>query len=103
MVAALQCLPQRCGSALGGMQSAGGDQCLRRGREPGGTAAGLRRRLRPCGPGRAEDVSLKVSREISPRWSVAGGYRMVEGGADVDEVYNFAWLHFGVVSATWRF
>ena len=48
-------------------------------------------------------MSLKVSREISPRWSLAAGYRMVEGGADVEEVYNFAWLHYGVASATWRF
>lgn len=55
------------------------------------------------GPGRAEDVSLKISREMSQRWSLSAGYRLVEGGADVDEVYNFAWLHFGVVSATWRF
>jgi hypothetical protein len=55
------------------------------------------------GPGRAEDISLKFSREISPRWSLAAGYRMVEGGADVEEVYSFAWLHYAVASATWRF
>jgi hypothetical protein len=55
------------------------------------------------GPGRAEDVALKISREVSPRWSLAAGYRLVEGGADVEEVYSFAWLHFAVVSATWRF
>jgi hypothetical protein len=55
------------------------------------------------GPGRAEDASLKISREMSPRWSLAAGYRLVEGGADVEEVYSFAWLHYAVVSATWRF
>ena len=55
------------------------------------------------GPGRAIDLSLKVSRDINPRWSVAGGYRTVEGGADVDDVYNFAWFHYAVVSATYRF
>jgi hypothetical protein len=55
------------------------------------------------GPGRAEDVSLKIARELSPSLSFAAGYRLVEGGADVDEVYSFAWLHYGVVSATWRF
>lgn len=55
------------------------------------------------GPGRAEDAALKISRELSPRLSLAAGYRMVEGGADVEEVYSFAWLHFAVVSATWRF
>jgi hypothetical protein len=55
------------------------------------------------GPGRAEDVSLKISRDLGRRWSVAGGYRTVEGGADVDEVYNFAWFNYAVVSATYRF
>jgi hypothetical protein len=50
------------------------------------------------GPGRAEDVSLKVSRAISERWRVSAGYRTVEGGADVEEVYNFAWLHYAVIS-----
>lgn len=55
------------------------------------------------GPGRAEDAALKLSRDVSPSLSLAAGYRMVEGGADVDQVYSFAWLHFGVVSATWRF
>ena len=55
------------------------------------------------GPGRAEDVSLKLSHELSPKWSIAGGYRLVEGGADVEEVYNFAWFHFAVLSTTLRF
>lgn len=50
------------------------------------------------GPGRAEDLSLKLRYKLDDRWSLAGGYRMVEGGADVDEVYNFAWLHYAVIS-----
>jgi hypothetical protein len=28
---------------------------------------------------------------------------MIEGGADVDEVYNFAWFHSAVFSAVYRF
>lgn len=55
------------------------------------------------GPGRAEDLSLKIGYDLSDRWSLAGGYRTVEGGADVDEVYNFAWFNYAVVSATYRF
>ena len=55
------------------------------------------------GPGRAEDLALKVSYDVGDRWSVAGGYRTVEGGADVDAVYNFAWFNYAVVSATYRF
>jgi hypothetical protein len=55
------------------------------------------------GPGRAEDGSIKLSFDLSERWSVAAGYRLVEGGADTDEVYNFAWFNYAVVSGTYRF
>jgi len=54
------------------------------------------------GPGRAEDVSLKTAYDIG-RWTLAAGYRTVEGGADVDAVYTFAWLHYAVLSAAVRF
>jgi hypothetical protein len=50
------------------------------------------------GPGRAEDAALKLRYRLGDSWSLAAGYRTVEGGADVDEVYNFAWLHYAVVS-----
>jgi hypothetical protein len=55
------------------------------------------------GPGRAEDAALKLNRTIGPNFSVSIGYRTVEGGADVDEVYSFAWLHYAVLSASYRF
>jgi hypothetical protein len=55
------------------------------------------------GPGRAFDIALKLGHDFSRHWSVTGGYRMVEGGADVDAVYNFAWFHFAVVSGVYRF
>jgi hypothetical protein len=55
------------------------------------------------GPGRAEDFAVKVSYDVGERWSVAGGYRTVEGGADTDDVYSFAWFHAAVVSGTYRF
>lgn len=55
------------------------------------------------GPGRAEDVALKSGCDLNDRWRIDGGYRTVEGGADVEEVYNFAWLHYAVVSASYRF
>ncbi len=50
------------------------------------------------GPGRAEDVAIKVGRGVGGRWTVEAGYRIVEGGADVASVYSFAWLHSAVVS-----
>jgi hypothetical protein len=54
------------------------------------------------GPGRAVDAALKLGYDGIERWSVQAGYRTVEGGADVDEVYTFAWLHYAVVSLAWR-
>lgn len=54
------------------------------------------------GPGRALDATLKLGRDLDARWAVRVGYRMVEGGADVDEVYTFAWLHYAAVSLVLR-
>jgi hypothetical protein len=54
------------------------------------------------GPGRAVDASVKMAYDLDERWSVRAGYRTVEGGADVDSVYNFAWLNSAVVSVSWR-
>jgi len=50
------------------------------------------------GPGRAEDLAVKLSRDLGERIRLAVGYRLIEGGADVDEVYTFAWLHYAVAS-----
>lgn len=55
------------------------------------------------GPGRAEDVAVKVGYDLGRRWRLAGGYRTVEGGADVKSVYTFAWLHYGVMSVAYTF
>ncbi len=44
--------------------------------------------------GRAEDVLLALTWRPAPRWQLRVGYRFVEGGADVDETYNFAWIHY---------
>lgn len=54
------------------------------------------------GPGRAADVSLKLGYAVDDRWRLDFGYRTVEGGADVDDVYAFAWLHSAVVSGSYR-
>ncbi|MBN2030483.1 hypothetical protein JW824_09580 [bacterium] len=55
------------------------------------------------GPGRAEDFSLKIGYQLNRHLRITGGYRTVEGGADVDAVYTFAWLHYLVVSAVCLF
>ena len=44
--------------------------------------------------GRAEDVLLALTWKVSSQLRLRLGYRFVEGGADVDEVYNFAWIHY---------
>jgi len=48
----------------------------------------------PGGQGRAEDVSLSVYYRINPSSRLRLGYRFVEGGANVEQVYNFAFLHY---------
>jgi hypothetical protein len=53
------------------------------------------------GPGRAIDAALKLGYDLDGRWAVHAGYRTVEGGADVESVYNFAWLHYGAISISW--
>ncbi|MDH4274408.1 MAG: hypothetical protein OEW08_05165 [Gammaproteobacteria bacterium] len=44
--------------------------------------------------GRAEDFGLFVHYRLNNTWQLGAGYRTVEGGADVDRVYNFAWFHY---------
>ena len=55
------------------------------------------------GPGRAFDIALKLHYALTDHWGLSAGYRTLEGGADVESVYNFAWLHYAVVSGTYRF
>jgi len=55
------------------------------------------------GPGRAEDLAIKLAHDLNERWTITGGYRTLEGGADTDEVYSFAWFHSVAVSAILRF
>ena len=53
--------------------------------------------------GRAFDFTLRGHYDLSDQWSVGPGYRTIEGGADNDEVYNFAWLHSIVAAVAFRF
>lgn len=53
------------------------------------------------GPGRAEDAALKVGYDLDDHWTLQTGYRTVEGGADVEAVYTFAWLHYATISVLW--
>lgn len=44
--------------------------------------------------GRAFDVLSAASYNLSDKIGIKAGYRILEGGADNDEVYNFALLHY---------
>ena len=44
--------------------------------------------------GRAEDLLLAATWAFGEGLELRVGYRMVEGGADNEEVYSFAWLHY---------
>ncbi len=55
------------------------------------------------GPGRAFDGALKLRYYPSRLWGLSAGYRTVEGGADVPSVYNFAWIHYGLLSIFYEF
>ncbi len=44
--------------------------------------------------GRAEDVLVAATYRISDHIGLKAGYRLLEGGADNAEVYNFALFHF---------
>jgi len=48
----------------------------------------------PGGQGRAEDIALTLQYRLSPSMRLKAGYRFVEGGANVEEVYNFAYVNY---------
>jgi hypothetical protein len=53
--------------------------------------------------GRAEDVLAALQYNFNENVAIKSGYRMLEGGADVDQVYNFAMLHYVVVGPAFEF
>lgn len=53
--------------------------------------------------GRAIDFSLRGRYDLGHGLSLGAGYRTIEGGADNDEVFSFAWLHAVFVGLDFRF
>ena len=53
--------------------------------------------------GRALDASLKTYVDLTDDLALGFGYRTIEGGADNDEVYTFAWVHQAVISLCYDF
>ncbi len=54
------------------------------------------------GPGRAFDVSLTSMYSLTRNLHLKAGYRLVEGGANVSEVYNFTWINYATVGLLWE-
>jgi hypothetical protein len=44
--------------------------------------------------GRAEDILAAVTYKVSDKMGIKAGYRILEGGADNDEVYTFSLFHY---------
>lgn len=53
--------------------------------------------------GRAEDVLIAATYKFSDNFDVRAGYRILEGGANNDEVYNFALFHYTSVGISYTF
>jgi hypothetical protein len=53
--------------------------------------------------GRAEDVLIAAFFKLSENLDIRAGYRILEGGADNDEVYNFALFHYASVGISYNF
>ncbi len=53
--------------------------------------------------GRAEDIFVAFMTKYSEEAALKVGYRMLEGGADNDEVYNFTMVHYILVGTVWSF
>ncbi|HPN35856.1 MAG TPA: hypothetical protein PK843_15180 [bacterium] len=53
--------------------------------------------------GRAEDVLSALIFKTSDKMDLKAGYRIVEGGADNDQVYNFALIHYAAIGAVFHF
>lgn len=53
--------------------------------------------------GRAEDVLLAIGYNPKKYFRIKAGYRILEGGADNDEVYNFSAVHYVVAGVVFVF
>lgn len=51
--------------------------------------------------GRAEDIFAGMLIAVHQKMKVKAGYRILEGGADNDEVYTFSLFHYGSVGLIW--
>lgn len=55
------------------------------------------------GPGRAIDLSLRATKNLGPKATGFVGLRVLEGGADVPKVKNFAWVSYLTAGVSIKF
>jgi len=55
------------------------------------------------GPGRAIDVGVAMDFALSPRWNLGAEVRILDGGADVEDVYNFAQFNSAAIAVSTGF
>jgi hypothetical protein len=55
------------------------------------------------GPGRALDLALKTQYDLTDNWNLGCGYRVLEGGVDNGDVYNFALFNYLFLTVGYRF
>jgi len=53
--------------------------------------------------GRAEDILISTTYMFSDNFGIRAGYRILEGGANNNEVYNFALFHYASVGISYNF
>jgi hypothetical protein len=53
--------------------------------------------------GRAEDVLIAATYTLSDNFTIRAGYRILEGGAENDEVYSFSLFHYASVGMSYTF
>lgn len=53
--------------------------------------------------GRAEDVLIAATYRFNEHFGLRAGYRILEGGADNDEVYGFALFHYASLGVSYTF
>jgi hypothetical protein len=53
--------------------------------------------------GRAEDVYTGLGWAFTPGSVLTAGWRFIEGGADVDQVYNFTFLSYASIGYRLQF
>ena len=57
----------------------------------------------PFTPGRAFDIFGGLTYRLIPSTELKAGYRILEGGADIDEVYNFTLIHYASLGLIFTF